>query len=69
MIALTCRIFMNEQLQWTLQATCSDCGWETTAPLHMGVAVHCAQCGARIRIDMEKTIFHRKSGSGYAGGS
>jgi ribosomal protein S27E len=51
MIAAAYRIFMNDQMQWTLEATCSDCSCQTTAPLHMGVAVHCVRCAARILVE------------------
>jgi ribosomal protein S27E len=64
-MSLLSRIFMNEQLQWTLQATCSGCAHETTASLHMGTGVQCTACGAPIHIDPETTVFHRAGGSGY----
>jgi DNA-directed RNA polymerase subunit RPC12/RpoP len=67
MIATESRIFMNELLQWTLQATCVSCSRETRLLLHMGVVAYCAHCGARIQIDPAKTTFHRSSEeSGYS---
>ena len=68
LIAIACRIFMNEQLQWTLQATCSVCQAETTLALHMGVLARCDRCHALIKIDPRSTVFHRASGSGYWAG-
>jgi hypothetical protein len=65
MIASACRIFMNEQLHWTLQATCSCCARESAAALHMGLAIHCPHCDTPIEIDPAKTVFHREAGSGY----
>ena len=64
-MSLASRIFMNEQLQWTLQATCLGCAYEASTPLHMGAGVHCPSCGAPIHIDPETTVFHRAGGSGY----
>ena len=64
MVASISRVFMNEQMHWTLQATCSECLRETTAPLVMGVPVHCTGCGLVIKIDPEKTVFHRSEGAG-----
>jgi hypothetical protein len=66
MLASASRVFMNEQMHWTLQATCSACHRETIAPLTMGVAVHCAGCRLEIKIDPGRTIFHRNQGTGYA---
>jgi hypothetical protein len=64
MDAVTCRIFMNEQLRWTLQATCSVCSGSITAALHMGVEVHCSGCGARVTINPAMTTFHNDHASG-----
>jgi hypothetical protein len=65
MIASISRVFMNEQMHWTLQATCSECLSETTTPLVMGVPAQCSGCGLVIKIDPERTVFHRKEGTGY----
>ncbi|HEY2518280.1 MAG TPA: hypothetical protein VGI39_45740 [Polyangiaceae bacterium] len=59
---------MNEQLHWTIEAICSDCQAVTTAPLQMGIVVHCEKCGARVQIDPVKTVFHRSSGAGSGAG-
>jgi hypothetical protein len=63
--AILSRIFMNEQRSWTLQATCSACLGETNAPLVMGVPIQCSGCGAVIKIDPRKTVFHRSEGAGH----
>jgi hypothetical protein len=57
MVASVSRVFRNEH--WTLQATCAVCHRETIAPLLVGAAVHCDGCFAVIKIDLERTIFHR----------
>ncbi len=64
-VASISRIFMNEQRCWTLQATCSACLHETVAPLVMGVPIECDGCGAVLKIDPSKTVFHRSDGSGF----
>ena len=64
MIAMISRIFMNEQMRWTLQASCSECLAETTSPLLIGLPVQCLGCGAVIKIDPERTVFHRSGGAG-----
>ncbi len=63
-IASISRVFMNEQLRWTLQATCSDCLRETVAPLLLGIPVQCVGCGVAVKIDPTKTVFHRSGGTG-----
>ncbi len=68
MVASVSRIFMNEQMNWTLQATCPECFWETSAPLVMGVPVQCAECGLVVKIDPARTVFHRNKGTGYWSG-
>lgn len=65
MVASISRVFMNEQMHWTLQATCSECLRETIAPLIMGVPVQCAGCGLVIKIDPARTVFHRSEGTGH----
>jgi hypothetical protein len=60
------RVFLNEQMHWTLEATCSACGRETVSPLLIGVPVHCVGCGLVIKIDPQRTVFHRSEGTGYA---
>ena len=65
MLASVSRVFMNEQMHWTLEATCSGCGGQTTAPLVMGVPVACARCGQVLSIDPTRTVFHRSEGAGY----
>jgi len=66
MIAIASKIFLNEQLHWTLQAICSACAKETTLPLVMGMTAFCDHCGARIEVDPDTTTFHRTAGLGYA---
>src|ERR1700733_12479759 len=63
-IASISRIFMNEQMHWTLEATCSECLTETVAPLVMGVPIICFGCGVTVKIDARKTVFHRRQGTG-----
>ena len=65
MEASVSRVFMNEQMHWTLQATCSECLTETISPLNMGVAVLCSGCGLVIKIDPGKTVFRRSEGTGH----
>ena len=55
------RVFMNEQMHWTLQATCAVCLRETTAPLTMGVPVHCVGCGLVMKINPARTTYHRSA--------
>jgi ribosomal protein S27E len=66
MEASVSRVFMNEQMHWTLQATCSACLHETVAPLNMGVPIHCVGCSRVITIEPGRTIFRRCEGTGYA---
>jgi uncharacterized protein YceK len=68
-IAIISRVFMNEQRCWTLQATCSQCLTETIAPLVMGEPIECSGCGAVVKIDPAKTVFHRSEGAGRASDS
>jgi hypothetical protein len=63
-IASISRVFMNEQMHWSLQATCSVCLSETTAALVMGVPVCCSGCGVIVKIDPRKTVFQRSGGTG-----
>jgi hypothetical protein len=65
-IASISRIFMNEQMHWTLQATCSECLRETTALLITGVPIECEGCGRLIKVDPDRTVFHRTDGTGCA---
>lgn len=69
MIARLSRVFLNEQMHWTLRATCSECHVETVAALNMGVPVNCGGCGLVIQIDPSRTPFHRGEGTGYAHGA
>ncbi len=64
MIASISRVFMDEQMRWTLQATCSECLCETVVPLGLGAPVHCLGCGVVIKIDPSKTVFRRSKGMG-----
>ena len=64
MVASISRVFMNEHLRWTLEATCSECLTETVAPLLMGAPPECSGCGAAIKIDPGKTVFRRRRGAG-----
>ncbi len=57
--APTSRVFWNEQMHWTLAATCSACCRETVAPLVFGVPVRCAGCGVVLKIDPARTVYHR----------
>jgi hypothetical protein len=66
MVALISRVFMNEALRWTLEATCSECLTETIAPLIIGAPIDCAGCGVAMKIDPRKTDFHRSTGAGRA---
>jgi hypothetical protein len=66
MVASISRVFMNEQMHWTLQATCSECLSETLAPLIMGVPIECSGCGLVVKIDPGRTVFHRSEGAGHA---
>jgi hypothetical protein len=59
MLASASRLFRDEQMHWTLHATCSRCHHVTIAPLLMGIPVHCDGCQALIKIDPKQTIFHR----------
>jgi MinD superfamily P-loop ATPase len=65
MVAILSRVFMNEYLRWTLEATCSVCLTETVTPLLMCVPHECSGCGAAIKIDPRKTVFHRARGTGH----
>jgi hypothetical protein len=58
MLASASRIFRDDQMHWTIRATCSVCLRETVAPLLMGYPVHCDGCSALIKIDLQRTIFH-----------
>lgn len=60
MLASASRVFRDEQMHWTLQATCSICLRETIAPLLMGIPVHCDGCLALIKIDPQRTSFYRQ---------
>jgi hypothetical protein len=64
MVAIISRIFRNEQMSWTLQATCSVCLRETVAPLLMSVPIRCSGCGLVIKIDPNRTVFRRSEGTG-----
>ena len=64
--ASTSRVFLNEQMHWTLEATCAVCRRQTVAPLLIGTPIHCVGCGLAIKIDPGRTIFHRSEGTGYA---
>ena len=64
MVASISRVFLNEHMRWTLQATCSRCLRETVLPLLMGVPVECAGCGVIVKIDPAKTVFRRSEGIG-----
>jgi hypothetical protein len=66
MIANSSRVFLNEQMHWTLRATCSECDRETLGALNMGVPINCDGCGLVIHIDPTRTVFHRGEGTGYA---
>jgi hypothetical protein len=68
MIAHSSSVFLNEQMHWTLRATCSACERETVGALNMGVPVNCGGCGLVIQIDPSRTVFHRGESSGYAHG-
>jgi hypothetical protein len=69
MLASVSRIFMNEQMHWTLEATCSGCGGDTIAPLVMGVPILCSRCGVALSIDADRTVFRRSERGHYAGES
>lgn len=60
MIASTSRIFMNAQMHWTLQATCSVCFRETISPLLISQPALCDGCTAVIKIDPRRTVFHHR---------
>jgi hypothetical protein len=66
MVAIISRIFRNEQMHWTLQATCAVCLRETIAPLLMSVPVRCSGCGLLVKIDPTGTVFRRSEGTGCA---
>jgi hypothetical protein len=68
MIAHSSSVFLNEQMHWTLRATCSECQRETVGALNMGVPVNCDGCGLVIQIDPSRTAFHRGEATGYAHG-
>jgi hypothetical protein len=59
MLASSSRVFMDDQMHWKLQATCSKCGQQTIAPLLMGIPVRCDGCDALIKIDPLRTAFRR----------
>jgi hypothetical protein len=61
MLATSSRIFRDDQMHWTLQATCAGCLYETTAPLIMGIPVHCERCASVIKIDPSRTLFRRNT--------
>lgn len=65
-IASISRIFLDERMHWTLQATCAVCLAETLGPLLMGIPIRCGGCEAVIKIDPSRTVFHRSEGTGHA---
>src|SRR5260370_16917993 len=57
MLATSSRVFRDDQMHWKLQATCSECGQQTTAPLLIGIPARCDGCNPLIKIDPLRTVF------------